>query len=88
MSSNSAQELGTAIRQARRKAGLTQAELGEFVGGADRHMIASLERGELTRQLLRLLDIIDAVGLEINLRPRTARLAVEASAAGGEHEPR
>ena len=81
MRRDAAKELGAAIRRARRAAGLTQAELGEFAGGADRHMIAALERGEVTTQLQRLLDIVDAVGLEIDLRPRTVRLA----SSVGEH---
>jgi len=68
-------ELGQAIRRARKDAGLTQADLGAFVGDADRHVVAAIERGEVTTQLQRLLDIVDALGLEIALRPRTQRLA-------------
>jgi transcriptional regulator with XRE-family HTH domain len=77
MASTTAQDLGRSIREARLRAGLTQADLGEFVGGADRHMIASLERGEFTTQMRRLLSILDAVGLEIALTPRSARLAAD-----------
>jgi transcriptional regulator with XRE-family HTH domain len=66
--------LATRIKAARREAGLTQAELGEFVG-ADRYAIAALERGHLTTQVRRLLQVLDAVGLEIDLQPRTRRLA-------------
>lgn len=66
-----AMELGTAVRDARRKAGLTQAELGEFLGGVDRHVIAAIERGRVTAQVQRILDLFEAVGLELELRPRT-----------------
>jgi transcriptional regulator with XRE-family HTH domain len=76
---DAARELGQQIRAARERAGLTQAELGQFVGGADRHMIASLERGDVTTQVRRLLAILDAVGLDISLTPRTARLAQAAT---------
>lgn len=73
-----ARDLGQEIRRARNAAGLTQQELGEFIG-ADRIAIAALERGEVTTQVRRLLAVLDAVGLEIELQPRTRRLA-----AGGE----
>lgn len=66
--------LGTSIRAARRAAGLTQAELGEFVG-ADRYAIAALERGRTTTQVQRLFDVLGAIGLEVEVRPRTKRLA-------------
>jgi DNA-binding XRE family transcriptional regulator len=78
MRNTTAAQVGRAIRSARRKAGLTQAELGEFVGGAHRHAIAALERGEVTQQLERFFAIADALGLDVELRPRTTRLATQA----------
>lgn len=72
-----AKRLATQIKAARRHAGLTQAELGEFVG-ADRYAIAAMESGRLTTQVRRLLEVLDAVGLEVELRPRTHRLATGA----------
>jgi len=67
--------LGDAIREARTRAHLTQGELGEFVG-VDRYVIARLENGQLTAQMRRLLDVLDAVGMEIHVAPRAHRLAV------------
>ena len=72
---DAARALGKAVRDARKDAGLTQEELGAFVGGMPRHMVADLEKGHLTRQAQRLLDILDVVGLELDVRPRSARLA-------------
>ena len=67
-------ELGRTIRAARQSAGLTQAGLGDFVG-ADRFTIAALEQGNATTQVKRLFDVLSAVGLEIEIRARTTRLA-------------
>ncbi len=67
-------DLGRTIRAARRSAGLTQAGLGDFVG-TDRFTIAALERGQATTQVKRLFEVLSAVGLEIEIRPRTSRLA-------------
>lgn len=64
-----ASRLGQDIRDARIAAGLTQAELGEFVGDVDRHSIAAIERGQVTKQVARLLGMLDAMGLEIELVP-------------------
>jgi HTH-type transcriptional regulator / antitoxin HipB len=64
-----AAELGSALSAARRRAGLSQAELGEFAGGIDRHFVAALEHGEVTTQLLRLIQLLDVVGLELVVRP-------------------
>ncbi len=67
--------LSTAIHDARVEARLTQAELGAFAG-ADRFAIAALERGQITTQVKRLLAVLDAVGLELTVAPRSRRLAV------------
>jgi DNA-binding XRE family transcriptional regulator len=75
--------LGAAIRQARREAGLTQAELGAFAG-ADRFAIAALERGQVTTQVKRLLSVLDAVGLELVVVPRSRLLASSGEPSGPE----
>jgi DNA-binding XRE family transcriptional regulator len=72
--STALQQIPLAVRGAREEAGLTQAELGEFVG-TDRFAIAAIERGRLTAQVRRLIEVLDAVGLEIQIHPRTHRLA-------------
>ncbi len=68
------ENLAAAIRQARIEAGLTQAELGAFVG-ASRFVVADLEAGRATTQLRRLIEALDAVGLELTVEPRSKRLA-------------
>ena len=69
------QSLGGAIRQARIDAGLTQSELGEFMG-VDRFAVAKLESGRMTTQLRRLIEALDAVGLELTVVPRSRRFAM------------
>lgn len=73
---NAANELGETIRRARVAANLTQSDLGEFCGGVDRHVIAAIERGAVTTQVQRLFDVLDVLGLDIRVRPRTHRFAV------------
>lgn len=68
--------LGQAIREARVRAHLNQSEMGEFAG-ADRYVIADLEKGRFTTQVRRLLAVLDAVGLEVSVVPRSRRLASE-----------
>lgn len=70
-----AKELGSAMRRARRALGLTQGELGQYVGGVDRHVVAAIERGEFTQQVQRLIALLDVLGLELTVRPRSERLA-------------
>jgi transcriptional regulator with XRE-family HTH domain len=77
--------IGAALRAARKRAGLTQSELAEFIGGVDRHVIARLERGDTTTQLQRLLELLDVVGLELEVRPRTVRLATTSGAERSPH---
>lgn len=82
---DTAQKLGVAIRDARVRARLTQAELGQFAG-TDRFTIAKLENGHLTAQVRRLLAVLDAVGLELTVTSRSRRLATsEVSAAPDEN---
>jgi len=72
---DAAAALGAAIRRARVEANLTQADVGEFLGGLDRHVVAALERGSVTTQVQRLLDLLDVLGLELDVKPRTHRYA-------------
>jgi HTH-type transcriptional regulator/antitoxin HipB len=80
--------LGAAIRRARVDANLTQADVGEFLGGLDRHVVAALERGVVTTQVQRLLELLDVLGLELNVKPRThgyatAHVDTDAGTASG-----
>ena len=74
--------LGVAIRDARVRAHLNQTELGEFAG-VDRYTIANLERGQFTAQVRRLLAVLEAVGLEIRVVPRSRGLASAAEPDDG-----
>ena len=58
---------GDLLREARLRAGLTQAELAERVGTA-RSQISRYERGEVLPSLETLRRLIRACGLELGLR--------------------
>jgi transcriptional regulator with XRE-family HTH domain len=55
------------IREARRRAGLTQAELAQRVG-TTQSAIARLERGSGNPTLQRISELVDACGLELQVR--------------------
>jgi HTH-type transcriptional regulator / antitoxin HipB len=61
--------LGRAIRTARSRAGLTQAELAELAR-ANRYAIVQLEAGHETRAIEILFDALAALNLELAVRPR------------------
>jgi HTH-type transcriptional regulator/antitoxin HipB len=64
-----AKQIGAIIRRARRKAGLTQAELGQRVG-LRQATISTLEKGEPATRLSTLFDVLAALGLEIIIDKR------------------
>ncbi|MGZ5294171.1 MAG: helix-turn-helix domain-containing protein [Actinomycetota bacterium] len=57
-------DAGTLIREARRRAGLTQAELAERLG-TTQSAIARLERGATEPSYERVARAVDACGLEL-----------------------
>jgi transcriptional regulator with XRE-family HTH domain len=63
------------LRLTRNKAGLTQAELAEFIG-VDRFVVARLESGRATTQVRQLIEALAALGLELTVVPKSRRLAV------------
>lgn len=65
----SPEALGRAIRAARTRAGLTQAELAERAR-ANRYAIVILESGHQTRAIEILFDTLAALDLELVVRPR------------------
>ncbi|HEV2886781.1 MAG TPA: hypothetical protein VGX49_07725 [Jatrophihabitans sp.] len=65
----SPEALGRAVRAARTRAGLTQAELAERAR-ANRYAIVSLESGHQTRAIEILFDTLAALDLELVLRSR------------------
>ena len=69
-----ATQIGAIIRRARRKAGISQTELGIRVG-LRQATISRLERGEPAMRLQTLLDVLSALGLEILIDRRGRRSA-------------
>ncbi len=65
-----AKQIGAIIQRQRRRANLTQNELGVETS-LRQATISKLEAGETNVRLGTLLDIIIALGLEIVIRPRT-----------------
>jgi len=63
-SARTAKQIGAIIRRARRRAGMSQAELGAKIG-LRQATISKLERGEPATQIITLLDALSALGLEI-----------------------
>ena len=64
--------LGEEVRAARRKARLSQDELAEL-SGISRRPIYLLESGKGAVRLNILLRILDALGLELTIRPRVPK---------------
>lgn len=65
--------VGEQIEQARARQRLTQADLAALVG-VSRTYISELEGGKETTHLRRLVAVLDALGLELVVQPRTRRL--------------
>jgi HTH-type transcriptional regulator/antitoxin HipB len=70
MNVDSATELGEAVRRTRKAKGLRQAELA-LVAGTGRRFIVDLEHGKPTAQLSEVLRVVRALGLRVDLRPRS-----------------
>lgn len=68
-SARTAKQIGAIIRRARRRAGLSQAELGAKIG-LRQATISKLERGEPATRIITLLDALSALGLEITVDER------------------
>lgn len=66
-----AAELGTAIRDARDEAGLTQEQLCA-AAHVSRRWLVRLEQGHHGAELGKVLDVLRALGLDLALVPRPA----------------
>jgi len=64
------QQLGTLIRRARRKQGLSQGALGEKAG-LRQETISLLETGNPAAKLETVLAVLAALGLEMQVAPRS-----------------
>lgn len=68
-SARTAKQVGAIVRRERRRAGLSQAELGAKIG-LRQATVSKLERGEPATQIITLLDALSALGLEIIIDKR------------------
>lgn len=63
------QELGVAVRDARKQQGLDQLLLADLAGVSDR-FLRDLEHGKPTVRLKEVLQVLDALGLTLQVRSR------------------
>ena len=63
-------ELGAVIRNRRKEAGLNQKKLAALAHVGTR-FLSELERGKPTAQLGKTLQILQLLGLELSIRPRS-----------------
>ena len=66
---HSTSELGGVVRDSRKAKGLRQAELA-LAAGTGRRFVVELEQGKPTVQLDRVIRVLQALGLSIDLQPR------------------
>lgn len=77
------QQLGDALRTARKQLGLTQPQLA-MAAGVGVRFIVELEAGKTTLRLENVLRVIDALGGELNLNGLAAT-AIDDRGEGGSH---
>lgn len=78
----SAQQLGDALRAARKQLGLTQPRLA-LAAGVGVRFIVDLEAGKPTLRLEKVLRVIDALGGEIHLSGLASAVADDHHESGG-----
>ncbi|RQO60583.1 DNA-binding protein [Paucibacter sp. KBW04] len=66
----SAAELGTIVREQRRELKLRQIDLAG-IGNTGNRLIVDIEKGKPTVQIQKVLDVLDLLGLELIVRPKT-----------------
>lgn len=66
---HSLQQLGVAIRDARKRQALRQDELAAVAGVGIRFLV-EVEAGKPTAQIGKVFDVLAALGLEIDITPR------------------
>lgn len=69
MQIRTAKELGELVRKRRKETGLTQGQTSGFIGVGVR-FLGELERGKTTVELGRVLQVLDALGLELHIQPK------------------
>jgi HTH-type transcriptional regulator / antitoxin HipB len=73
MTIHSAEQLGQLVRETRKAKGLLQSELA-LAAGTGRRFVVELEKGKPTAQLEEVLQVLGALGVQVDL---------EAAGAGG-----
>jgi len=68
----SSAELGALVRDRRKRQALTQLDIAGL-GNTGNRFIVELENGKPTVQLQTVLDLLDLLGLEVVVRPKTSR---------------
>jgi y4mF family transcriptional regulator len=63
------EEIGLAIRQARKQQGVTQAECAALCGVGVR-FISNLENGKHTAEIAKVMQVLHSLGLELAVLPR------------------
>ena len=63
------EELGATVESRRKALGLGQEELAELAEVSVR-FVRAIEHGKLTARLDKVLDVVDALGLEVELKVR------------------
>lgn len=65
-------QLGTLLRQVRKRQGITQEDLSALVGVGPR-LIGEIERGKPTAEIGKVFQLLAGLGLTISIAPRTTR---------------
>lgn len=71
-------KLGMAIRDFRKKLGLTQTQLADLAG-VSLNYVSQLENGKPKTQLDKLFAVIDVLGLELTLAPGSSGFRITES---------
>jgi HTH-type transcriptional regulator / antitoxin HipB len=66
-------ELGAVVREQRKRLALTQLDIAGL-GNTGNRFIVELESGKPTVQLQKVLQVLDLLGLELVVRPKTTRV--------------
>lgn len=66
------EQLGTLLRQVRKRQGITQEDLSAIAGIGPR-LIGEIERGKLTAEIGKVFHLMASLGLEIVVQPRSTR---------------
>lgn len=65
-------ELGALVREQRKRLAMKQLDIAGL-GNTGNRFIVELENGKPTLQLQKVLDVMDLLGLELIVRPKTSR---------------